>query len=121
MNNVEHLKPGDQVISGSRNHDQLSTVERVTKTQVILPDGSRYRRLDGGLVGGNAWNFSYIRDATDEDRARILYREAVAEVERIMSTRQVRETDRYKSDTYKARLVAAKRIIDAALGTQEES
>lgn len=36
-------------------------VERVTKTQVILKNGDKYRTKDGYLVGGGAWNRNYIK------------------------------------------------------------
>lgn len=118
MDNMEHITPGDQVIVGNLLNDRLATVDRVTKTQIILADGSRYRRADGFAVGGNSFDRTYIREATDQDRARITYRTAVARAEGALVTRRVEGADRYKTETYKTRLLEAKAIIDAALNTK---
>lgn len=115
MDNMEHITPGDQVVVGTRLNDRLATVERVTKTQIILPDGSRYRRTDGNAVGRNEFNINYIREATEDDLARITYRNAVKRAEKALETHRVEGVDRYKAETYKTRLLEAKAIIDAAL------
>ena len=117
MDNMEHITPGDQVVVGTRLNDRLATVERVTKTQIILPDGSRYRRTDGNAVGRNEFNINYIREATDQDRTRITYRTAVQRAEMALHTRRVEGADQYKVETYENRLREAKAIIDAALTT----
>lgn len=44
------IKAGDQVVRESLHysvHDQFHTVERVTKTLVILANGERFKRKDG--------------------------------------------------------------------------
>lgn len=119
MHNMEHIEPGDQVVVGTRLNDSLATVDRITKTQIILADGSRYRRADGNVVGRREFGINYIRKATDQDRTRIIYRTAVQRAESALSIRRVEGADRYKTETYKTRLLEAKEIIDAALGTGE--
>ncbi len=119
MHNMEHIEPGDQVVVGTRLNDSLATVDRITKTQIILADGSRYRRADGNVVGRNEFSINYIRKATDQDRTRIIYRTAVQRAEMALHARRVEGVDRYKTETYKTRLLEAKEIIDAALGIRE--
>lgn len=56
----EELKPGDKVVCRSNfgSHlDRIDTVERVTKTQIILQDGTRYTRRWGKKVGQVADRF----------------------------------------------------------------
>lgn len=76
MTTMEHIKPGDRVlvIIGSFEHS-IATVERVTETQIILPNGSHYRRTDGDLVGSSIWNRVYITDLSDDDLAAIRRRQ----------------------------------------------
>lgn len=121
MSNMEHIKPGDQVVVVNRVSDRIVTVERVTKTQIVVGNGVRYRRSDGYAVKRGRYDIAYIRDATDEDRARITYREATRRAEAALDTRRLSEPERNQSQTYKTRLLEAKAIIDAALDTREEA
>ena len=120
MNNMEHIKPGDQVVVVGRLSDALTTVERVTKTQIVT-DGRRWRRPDGFAVGRGPFDVGYIRDATDEDRARITYRNATRRAEAALDTSRLSNPEQYQAQTYETRLLKAKAIIDAALHTQEEA
>lgn len=115
MSSMEHIKPGDQVIVANYFTSTLATVERVTKTQIITINGGRYRRSDGFAVGGGA----HIRDATDEDRTRITYREATQRAEAALDTRSLSGLEQNQVQTYEARLLEAKAIIDAALDAGE--
>ncbi len=79
MNNdfAMELKPGDKVIEsgcGYGLHDMVGKVERLTKTQVILENGSRYRRKDGVLVGNNNYYRSRLRQYTEEAANKIRHR-----------------------------------------------
>ena len=56
------LQPGDTwtyvYTSGysSRRDVDTVTVEKLTKTQIVLLNGARYRRSDGGKVGGSSFD-----------------------------------------------------------------
>ena len=56
---LDSLQPGDTwtyvYTSGysSRRDVDTVTVEKLTKTQIVLLNGARYRRSDGGKVGGS--------------------------------------------------------------------
>lgn len=121
MSTMEHITAGDQVVVGNRFSDRLITVERVTKTQIILGNGVRYRRSDGYAVKRGRYDASRIRDATDEDRARLTYRKAVQRAEAALDTRGLSAVEQNQAQTYKARLMDAKAIIDATLDTGEEA
>ena len=54
MNWLEELKAGSQVIVERYPDDCLTEIERTTKTQLIIGN-MRFRKSDGGLVGGSAW------------------------------------------------------------------
>ena len=66
------VKAGDTVYRAHRGMGTIEVhpvvVERTTKTRVILPDGSAWRRKDGGQVGDtlNIWSRHSIRLATPE-------------------------------------------------------
>lgn len=121
MNSMEHIKPGDQVVVVNRVSDSLITVERVTKTQIIVGDGLRYRRSDGYAVNRGRYYVTYIRDATDEDRTRITYREATRRAEAALNTSRLSVVEQNQVQPYKDRLLEAKAIIDSAFGSREEA
>ena len=58
-NDFKSLEVGDQVIvRRSHNHDTISTIERLTKTQIILKNsGRKYKRKTGSLIGGSSWSY----------------------------------------------------------------
>lgn len=121
MSSMEHIAAGDQVVVGNYFNNTLATVERVTKTQIIVSNGVRYRRADGFAVSRRRFDVSSIREATDEDLARLTYREAARLAESALDTRRIEGPERQKAQTYKTRLMEAKAIIDAALDVGEES
>lgn len=57
MSNLEHVEVGDHVkarahrLGGGPSYDLL-LVERLTRTQIITENGTRWRKLDGDEVGG---------------------------------------------------------------------
>jgi hypothetical protein len=59
---LDSLQPGDTwtyvYTSGysSRRDVATVTVKKLTKTQIVLLDGTRYRRSDGGKVGGSFYD-----------------------------------------------------------------
>lgn len=121
MSNMEHINPGDRVHVRIRLTESIATVERTTKTQIILRNGNRYRRRDGIEVGHDTWGGSYIEDLTEESVLRITYRYAVTKAGHALSTRSVDPIVTLTSQVYKDMLLNAKNIIDAALDNQEEA
>lgn len=49
----------------------LSTIARLTKTQAISENGTRYRRSDGYIVGGDRWANDNIEVMTPTIQAEI--------------------------------------------------
>lgn len=120
MKNMEHIKPGDRVHVRNSSTESIATVERTTKTQIILRNGTRYRRGDGREVGRDTWSGGYIDDLMEEVVLRITYRNAVTKAERALSTRNMGPNASRNPRAYKDLLLNAKNIIDAALGTGSE-
>ena len=62
---LDSLQPGDTwtyaYTSGYSSQRSVCTVtvEKLTKTQIVLLDGTRYRRSDGGKVGGSYFDKLY--------------------------------------------------------------
>jgi hypothetical protein len=67
------LKEGDEVATAVRyTHPARYRFARVTKltpTQIVV-GSSRYRKTDGGLVGGDSWDNEAIQEPTDTMRER---------------------------------------------------
>ncbi len=69
---VNKLKVGDPVFVHRKTTKTLSKVERITKTQIIINGGRKYRRQTGDEIGVDTrrrggWKFTSIKFATDED------------------------------------------------------
>lgn len=68
---ISDLQPGDRVIVAyGWNTDSVATVDRVTKTQIILKDGSRYNSA-GRKIGGDKWSRNHISVATEDRLAAV--------------------------------------------------
>lgn len=72
LNFIKKLEPGDQVIVKGTHGTGIDHVERITKTQIILKTGSRFRKNDGTQLGSSVWNFSSLNEANDEAVKKIL-------------------------------------------------
>ncbi len=69
---LESLKPGDEVcFNGSYGKVVIRKVERLTKTQIILDTGNKFRRDSGYCVGGSAWHNSNITQVTEKVKHQI--------------------------------------------------
>ena len=119
MTSMEHIKPGDRVLVRNRLTDGIANVERTTKTQIVLRNGTRYRRRDGSEVGRDTWSGDHIDDITEDDILRITYRNAITKAEAALSTRNMDHTASRTPQAYKDLLLGAKNIIDAALEREE--
>src|SRR5690349_16442262 len=60
------LKAGDLVVIVQRYGDSRSRVARLTATQVVLQNGLRFRRADGGRIGASAWDHSWCVEPTQD-------------------------------------------------------
>ena len=121
MKPMEHIKPGDRVRVADLSTDYIATVKRITKTQVILANGTRYRRRDGIEIGRDTWSAGYIDDITEDDILRITYRNAATKAARALSTRNLGPNAEPTSKAYKDLLLDARNIIDAALKKDGEA
>ena len=69
---LQDLKAGDLALMESRYDNDIVKINRITKTQIITTDGSKYRRRDGGLIGAAPHNYEYIKILTEEKKEIIL-------------------------------------------------
>ena len=82
MNKTEWLNAldvGSEVAVSGSWHSSIDHIDRVTKSQLILKNGQRFKRVNGYLVGGSAWSSLSINPVTDEireklERDNLLYR-----------------------------------------------
>ena len=58
---------GQKVLVTSRNHEYVATVDKITKTGLVLVKGTYYYP-DGRERGGDVWNRSHIHEFTEEDK-----------------------------------------------------
>lgn len=56
MPDLENIKPGDLVFYSTSRTVGIDTVQRVTKTQVILSGDRRFRKSNGKMVGRDTWD-----------------------------------------------------------------
>lgn len=62
---LENVKVGDKLFyEGAYQRIFTVTVERITKTQIIIKDGGRFRIKDGFRIGSDAFSHSMIRPLT---------------------------------------------------------
>ena len=63
---ISALRAGDKVVLTTKLGHKIVTVDRVTKTQVII-GGGRYRVADGREVGGSVWSTTKIEHLQRRD------------------------------------------------------
>lgn len=68
---LQDLEAGDLVFIESRHGNGIVKIDRITKTQIITTDGSKYRRRDGGLIGAELFDYEYIQILTAEKKDKI--------------------------------------------------
>ena len=65
----EDLQAGDTVLT-LENRDKLPrirTVERTTKTQIVIDNATRFNRKTGRVVGGDTWSTTVLLIPTAEE------------------------------------------------------
>lgn len=70
---VADLKKGDQVVVNNIFYNpKVKTVERTTKTLVVLDNGTRFKRTNGDASGmGNTFHSSWLAEGTPEAIAEV--------------------------------------------------
>ena len=71
---LQNLKPGDKVIVKRQRYrgDIIGVVERITKTLLILENGTRFRRRDGNTPGDGYYSsLQWLREYSQEEGERI--------------------------------------------------
>lgn len=63
---LKSLKVGDKAVVSNRFGRGIQTVERATATQIVMSGGAKFRRRDGGKIGGGPYSAARISPATDE-------------------------------------------------------
>ena len=97
---LETLKPGDEVAFDDggrwyRDRWVILTVERTTKTQIVMRGGDKFRKSDGCEVGSDSWN--KIQPVTDNIRAKMHRREVIGRYNEIAGG-----TNRYTTEQLEA-------------------
>ena len=77
------LQPGDQVVVCGRWDNKICTVERLTKTQIVLKNGSKFRKFGGSLVGKDSFNFSYLRSPSEQRVNDIMHHNACDKISKV--------------------------------------
>lgn len=67
---LKDLKAGDKVIIYNRWNERIGTIDKVTKTQIIV-NGYKYRRENGSQINGDTWTPSRIAVYNEEEANRI--------------------------------------------------
>lgn len=72
MSWLENLKEGDQVVEVTYAGTLLRKVQRITATQIVLPN-AKFNRKTGRVIGGSVYAHTCIREATPEmvEKARL--------------------------------------------------
>ena len=70
MKELKDLQVGDIVLVSGTWHRRLSTIQRVTKTQVVV-NNIRFNRLSGWQCNRDRWNTSKLYVPTEEQIAEI--------------------------------------------------
>jgi hypothetical protein len=83
---LENVQPGDTlIIHGLRTPRLFTTVNRLTKTQIVIDNGSKFRRSNGRLIGADIWSSSSVEvpkpGECDEIRQNQLQRRLVSWVD----------------------------------------
>lgn len=72
MESLENLKVGDKVFYNNQSIMGIRRIVRLTKTQIILKNGQRFRKRDGRLIEGNdVWSITRISLLTPEKIERV--------------------------------------------------
>ncbi len=70
LNWLDELKEGDRVYVSGRYNSILHTVDKVTKTQIVV-SGNRYRKSSGTQCGDHGWHWQSLEKFTPEKEAEI--------------------------------------------------
>ncbi len=68
---LENVQPGDTLILHGRNRRGMTTVTRLTKTQIVTKRG-KFRKDTGWLVGSDIWSVLKAAVPKTDDIAEIL-------------------------------------------------
>lgn len=60
MNDLKDLVVGDQVMRQWRNNSTISTIERITKTQIIVEGGLKFNKKTGRAVGSSGFSLYHV-------------------------------------------------------------
>lgn len=83
---LEDLQPGDRAVITDRSGPaRIVTVERVTKTQIVIDKNVKFNRRTGWLVGADTWDPSRIKPLTESRVRAVRLRKARAETRSCMS------------------------------------
>lgn len=81
---LQNLEIGDEVIVIDNIHrDQIVSVNRVTKTQIILKSGTKFRKSDGSAVSNSSWNRMFIHKPESDLIDKVLKENLVRYLKRI--------------------------------------
>jgi len=107
MTDKQNFKVGDVVIVRSRAGVSIGTVERVTKTQVIMASGTKFRK-DGSKITSSIWDWGSISHPESGEVEAIQIEEKAYKI-----VKEITNTAASGRKTYAERLEAIKKILEA--------
>jgi hypothetical protein len=107
---LEKLKSGDKVVVSSRDKSYKQTVDRVTKTQIIV-GGERFNKSNGHRRGDDTWTFVVLEEWTAEKEKAIKYNAWVADVVSVFHYKCTKDHIRNMTSTE----IEAVKIVVAAI------
>ena len=82
MKTLNDVQAGDLLILNRRTERQVVKVTRTTPTQIIISDGTKYRKNDGHFIGGESFFYSYITIPKDGEIEKVKRIQFIAMVSR---------------------------------------
>jgi hypothetical protein len=67
MKTLNDVEVGDLLILNRRMDRQVVKVERTTQTQIIISNGTKYKKSDGNFIGGNSFTYDYVSIPKDDE------------------------------------------------------
>ena len=74
---TEDLKKGDEVIVNSRSGKSIQTVERLTKTLVVVKDYGKFNKESRCSVPYDYWANAFLKQATEKEVTKIKKAESI--------------------------------------------
>lgn len=82
MKTLNDVQAGDELILNRRMERQVVKVERTTQTQIIISNGTKYKKSNGNFIGGNSFTYDYVSIPKDGEIEKVKRIQFIAMVSR---------------------------------------